>query len=572
MLGVIAIGAISFLAHRTHSSRHAELTLLTVKVELNQLQNAPFRANAQTGGSPALARSLMRSGKGLINGQLAELRRQPAPPTTLHSMQAPLRANFATLDQIYALGITPAGYDGRADRLSAVAARSAGTVEAMLDAAGRDYERRAVRAQNQAGVGSAMVILLLLLAFVVYYRRAAQARAVAADFARENERLLVASRREALTDALTGLGNRRALVNDLEAELPRADDESPRVLALFDLDGFKQYNDSFGHPAGDALLARLAERLKAVTDGLGSVYRMGGDEFCLLARVEPGGGDELVLLAAEALTDTGDAFEIGCSHGLARIPGEADSPQGALRLADQRMYAQKAQQPSLGREGRELLLQVIAERGAGLGDHLSGVAQLAGHTAERLGLPEHEVRRIRLAAELHDVGKTAIPDTILNKPSALSDEEWEFMRRHTVIGERIIRAAPSLAHAAELQPRALRRRRLPRCPAPRPDSARRQHHRRVRRLRRHGLQPALPYGDVARRCRHRAAQLRRHPVPPRRRRRLLRAGGRTQPRGRARGLTASSALRLRALRGAYCITEGKQPRGGATVGGRPPRG
>jgi diguanylate cyclase (GGDEF)-like protein len=450
VLGVIAIGAISFLEHRTHASRHAELALLAVKVELNQLQTAPFRANAQTGGSPAVARSLMSSGEGLIGEQLAELRRQPSPPATLHAMQAPLRANFATLDEIYALGITPAGYDGRADRLSAVAARSAGTIEAMLDAAGRDYERRAVRAQNQAGVGSALVILLLLLAFVVYYRRAAQARAVAADFARENERLLAASRREALTDALTGLGNRRALVKDLDAELPRADDDSPRVLALFDLDGFKQYNDSFGHPAGDALLARLAERLKAVTEGLGRVYRMGGDEFCLLARVEPGGGDELVLLAAEALTDTGNAFEISCSHGLARIPTEAASPEAALRLADQRMYVHKAQQPSRGLEGRELLLQVIAERGSGLGDHLSGVAQLAGHTAQRLGLPEHEVRRIRLAAELHDVGKTAIPDTILNKPSALSDEEWEFMRRHTVIGERIMHAAPSLAHAAEL--------------------------------------------------------------------------------------------------------------------------
>jgi HD-GYP domain-containing protein (c-di-GMP phosphodiesterase class II) len=75
---------------------------------------------------------------------------------------------------------------------------------------------------------------------------------------------------------------------------------------------------------------------------------------------------------------------------------------------------------------------------------------LAGHTAERLGLPEHEVRRIRLAAELHDVGKTAIPEPILNKPSALADDEWEFMRRHTVIGERILHAAPSLGHAAEL--------------------------------------------------------------------------------------------------------------------------
>ena len=450
VLGVVAIAIISLLAHRTHESRHSELTLLAVKVELNQLQTAPFRANAHTGGSPALARKLMRTGKGLISDQLAELRGQSSPPPALRAMQAPLRANFATLDQIYAVGITKDGYDERADRLSAVAARSARTIEAMLDEAGSDYEDRAVWAQNQAGVGSAAVILLLLLAFGVYYRRAAQARAIAHDLVLENQQLLASSREEALTDALTGLGNRRALVSDLETELPRADEARPRMLALFDLDGFKQYNDSFGHPAGDALLVRLAERLKAATDGLGRVYRMGGDEFCLLAAVQPGAGDDLVELAAAALSDTGHAFEIGCSHGLARIPGEAATPEEALRLADQRMYAHKADRPTIGREGADLLLQVITERGAGLGEHVSGVARLAGDTAERLGLPEHEVRRIRLAAELHDVGKTAIPDTVLNKPSALSDEEWEFVRRHTVIGERIIRAAPSLAHAAEL--------------------------------------------------------------------------------------------------------------------------
>ena len=180
---MIAIGAISLLEHRTHASRHSELTLLTVKVELNQLQTAPFRANAHTGGSPALASGLMRTGKELIGTQLAELR-DHSPPSALRDMQAPLRANFATLDQIYAVGITDAGYDGRADRLSAVAGRSAGTVETMLDAAGRDYERRAVRSQNQAGFGSAAVILLLLVAFGVYYRRAARARAVAAGLRR----------------------------------------------------------------------------------------------------------------------------------------------------------------------------------------------------------------------------------------------------------------------------------------------------------------------------------------------------------------------------------------------------
>lgn len=120
VLGVIAIGAISFLEHRTHASRHSELALLTVKVELNQLQTAPFRANAHTGGSPALASRLMRTGKARIADRLAELRAQSSPPPALRAMRAPLRANFATLDQIYAVGIGTEGYGEKADRLSAV--------------------------------------------------------------------------------------------------------------------------------------------------------------------------------------------------------------------------------------------------------------------------------------------------------------------------------------------------------------------------------------------------------------------------------------------------------------------
>jgi HD-GYP domain-containing protein (c-di-GMP phosphodiesterase class II) len=71
-------------------------------------------------------------------------------------------------------------------------------------------------------------------------------------------------------------------------------------------------------------------------------------------------------------------------------------------------------------------------------------------TAQRLGLSEPETKRIGLAAELHDIGKVAIPETILNKPGPLDTEEWEFIRRHTLIGERILMAAPSLAHSAQL--------------------------------------------------------------------------------------------------------------------------
>ena len=293
-------------------------------------------------------------------------------------------------------------------------------------------------------------MLLLLAAFGVVYRRSVRARSTAEGLVQENQRLLAVSREEAIRDSLTGLRNRRALINDLTRELPRASTDEPLILALFDLDGFKQYNDTFGHPAGDALLTRLGERTETALGGLATVYRMGGDEFCTLAPAGARGADEIAGLAAAALSESGDAFDIGCSYGITRLPTEAASVAEALRLADQRMYEHKAGRSSAGRQSTDVLLKVLSERSVDLQEHITGVARLAEMAAERLGLPRHEVKRIALAAELHDVGKTAIPDTILHKPGKLDAEEWEFMRRHTLIGERIIRAAPALAHTADL--------------------------------------------------------------------------------------------------------------------------
>jgi diguanylate cyclase (GGDEF)-like protein len=277
-----------------------------------------------------------------------------------------------------------------------------------------------------------------------------KARTIAEGLVTENGRLLAASRIEALVDSMTGLPNRRSLRRDLDAAFETRDDGRERALTLLDLDGFKQYNDTFGHPAGDALLTRLGIRLAAAVSGRGTAYRMGGDEFCVLGVVGDDGGDELVALAAEALSEVGEAFDIGCSHGTARLGGEAVSTEDALRLADQRMYAQKAGRASSGRQSSDVLLTVLSERSPNLHDHLSNVAELAEAVARRAGLAELEVQWVRIAAELHDVGKVAIPDAILNKPGPLSDDEWAFMRRHTVIGERIIRSAPSLAPAATL--------------------------------------------------------------------------------------------------------------------------
>ena len=159
---------------------------------------------------------------------------------------------------------------------------------------------------------------------------------------RVNLRMVARSLDEARTDALTSLGNRRKLVLDLERELRAAAPGDVRMLLVFDLDGFKGYNDSHGHLAGDALLARLGERLGEVVAPYGSAYRMGGDEFCaLLTHGDYAELDEVMRSAARSLAETGSDYDIRASWGAATLPHEATTPDAALQLADERMYARK---------------------------------------------------------------------------------------------------------------------------------------------------------------------------------------------------------------------------------------
>ena len=157
---------------------------------------------------------------------------------------------------------------------------------------------------------------------------------------RENTQLLEQVR----TDPLTGLGSQARLRMDLE--LRERSPGAPLTVILLDLNGFKRYNDSFGHPAGDKMLAMLGKRLKAAVEPPATGYRLGGDEFLVLLD----GGivdlglerrDEIAVAAAEALTSRGRGFELSASWGIASIPEEADSPAEAMQLADVRMYAQK---------------------------------------------------------------------------------------------------------------------------------------------------------------------------------------------------------------------------------------
>jgi diguanylate cyclase (GGDEF)-like protein len=154
---------------------------------------------------------------------------------------------------------------------------------------------------------------------------------------RENKALLEQVR----TDHLTGLANRGRMQVDLPAQFAQASDERPLSLLLFDLNGFKHYNDSFGHPAGDELLARLGKALREALGDEGAAYRIGGDEFCVLLSCPRERFEALTRAATMALSATGPGFDVGASWGSVEVPREEREPAAALQLADIRMYAQK---------------------------------------------------------------------------------------------------------------------------------------------------------------------------------------------------------------------------------------
>lgn len=150
----------------------------------------------------------------------------------------------------------------------------------------------------------------------------------------ENQRLLA----RAETDSLTHLWNRGRLEIDLDRACA---DRRSHVLVLFDLNGFKAYNDSFGHPAGDALLIRLSARLSEATPTTGAAYRMGGDEFAVLFRGRLSQSEIRIRGLAAALSEDDKGHPVGASFGAVEIPAEAESPSTALRIADERLYADK---------------------------------------------------------------------------------------------------------------------------------------------------------------------------------------------------------------------------------------
>ena len=229
----------------------------------------------------------------------------------------------------------------------------------------------------------------------------------------------------AITDPLTRLGNRRKLLGRPGRADPDRLLAEPLVLMVFDLDGFKAYNDTFGHMAGDALLARMGRRLAEVVGPDGNRLPAGRRRVLRVLRAPSlTRCPTAVAGPPAALREDGETFSIAASGGAVLLPHDAIEPDYALQLADERMYVRKQKRhPSAAREQtRDVLVRIMQAKQPGLNDHSSEVSRLAVAVGRRLGMDAEQIDELARAADLHDIGKVGIPDAILDKPGRLESD------------------------------------------------------------------------------------------------------------------------------------------------------
>ena len=154
--------------------------------------------------------------------------------------------------------------------------------------------------------------------------------------------------------------------------------------------------------------------------------------------------------AVRALSEHGEAFDVSSSFGAVLLPDEAADASHALGVADERLYAQKRSRRDDSDRTMHVLLEALTTREPEFQAHVEGVASLSVEIGRRLGLGAAELDDLFRASQLYDLGKLAVPDEILRKRGPLDEREWEFIRQHTVVGERILRASPALKDVSPL--------------------------------------------------------------------------------------------------------------------------
>ena len=244
------------------------------------------------------------------------------------------------------------------------------------------------------------------------------------------------------TDQETGLPDGQQLLGDLERRTPE-----PFALELLAFRAPEGVEEPFLLADDPSLAARVGEALHTTAQiAGGDAYRLGATIYALVTPAGAGPGAQHRLSAA--------APSLGGSLVNARvdIPREVMPGRAALELGMDRLRARSGVHPlSPARQSRDVLLQLLAGRDvSGAGARRPHVAAHAVAVARRLGLSLEQIDVLVRAAELQDVGKLVLPDSVLTKSGSLTPEEWEIVRGHPIAGERIIAAAPALGPVARL--------------------------------------------------------------------------------------------------------------------------
>jgi diguanylate cyclase (GGDEF)-like protein/putative nucleotidyltransferase with HDIG domain len=275
--------------------------------------------------------------------------------------------------------------------------------------------------------------------------------AVQVAIALANARMFEAQERLAARDPLTGLLNRREFDAALTREIERCRRHGGAwSLVLLDLDGFKHINDAKGHSAGDRALREAANALSAACRASDLAFRIGGDEFALLLPETSDKADATT--GAERACDglAAGALGLSASYGVAVWPSDGLHKDTVMNVADRRLYDMKGSRTRVeaptdtAADVLAVLADTLEASDPHTAEHTRVVAELSEGVARRLGLSGARLQALHHAALLHDIGKIAVPNEILSKPTRLTDEEVEQVKRHSIVGPRILERVPYL--------------------------------------------------------------------------------------------------------------------------------
>ena len=251
-------------------------------------------------------------------------------------------------------------------------------------------------------------------------------------------------------DQLTGVHNRRSF----EEELKKIDCEEnlPLGIIMADVNGLKLVNDSFGHKAGDMLLSKFAKVLKDTYPEHNMIFRIGGDEFViLLPRYNCNQINELVEnIKVNCNKESVNVVALSVSFGWDSKERIEDDLNTVLKSAEDAMYKKKLfEGPSMRGKTISMIINTLHEKNKREEQHSRRVAELCEKLAIALNMPDYKVKEINNIGLLHDIGKIAISEELLNKPGKLTSDEYDEIKRHPEIGYRILCSTNEMTEIAE---------------------------------------------------------------------------------------------------------------------------